>query len=84
MGRGKIEHETKREREKKKKKKKDFHLGGNTRKREQSVAAFEKIANEERENKGLPPSRRLLRMREQRVVTFEKIVKEERTKCYRF
>ena len=45
MGRGKIERETKREREREKNKK-DFRLGGNTRKREQSVAAFEKIAKE--------------------------------------
>ena len=62
----------------------DFRLGGNIRRREQSVAAFEKITKEERETKGLPPSIRLPRMREQSVVTFKKIAKEERTKCYRF
>ena len=42
MGRGKIECETKSE------KKKNFHLGGNARRRKQSVSAFEKIDKEER------------------------------------
>ena len=44
MGRGKIEHETKRE-----KKKGGFLLGRNTRgRREQCIAAFKKIAKEEK------------------------------------
>ena len=59
----------------------DFRLGGNIRRREQSITTFEKITKKERETKGLPPSRRLPRMREQSVVTFKKIAKEERTKC---
>ena len=42
MGRRKIEHENKRE------KKKDFNFGGNTRRKEQSIAAFQKTVKEKR------------------------------------
>ena len=74
-------------------KKKNFHLGGNARRRKQSVSAFEKIDKEERakgcclqedsqggESKVLLPLRRLLRRREQSVAAFKKISKEERVK----
>ena len=84
-------------------KKKDFRLGDNpggeskvllSSRREQSVATFEKIVEEEkanryrlwgdyqgRESKRLPPLRIQPTRRVQNVFSFEKIAKEKRAKC---